>query len=498
MPEGSAWSRFKADLRDVRERYMKQTSAEHKRLVLLLILIGAVVRVLLMLRPITSDEALAYMTFARQPMGGLLSDFSLPSNNLLHTLLMKWSTGIFGVNVVAMRLPALIAGLLCLPFYYLFVRAMFNRYIAVVALALAAAFPAQAELGAMAHGYSFTWLALSVALVLGRHLAKENNLWTAVFLGIVLALGVWAHPSGVYAALLVLFWLLFSLLGKYERSLTERLVMLGIAAAVFVAATALCYLPVMATHGIDHLLQHVIDGRLLWKAYQKAYPDHALAVWTWLTDPVGGWFGLLGFIAIVHAAYISAKFRMLLIAMILGAVPLALVLHGEGQPFQWSYTILVFHLGSAIGLFYLLKFIQDHLITAFAKRTRTLVAALVLVTGCGAAALFARIDHSPYARLPEAAPASDFLASAMVVGDRICAPVPWDQALRFGLLSKGVRLEDYGACEASCTVYMAAVPQRANAVDEALLHCAMLRDQLEQVEMVRGWPGLEIFAARKR
>lgn len=498
-PQGTAWARFKEDLREVRGRYLKQTSTEHKRLVLLLILLGAALRAVLMLRPITGDEALAYMVFGRQPVGALLADYSLPANHLLHTLLAKWCTGLFGVSPFALRLPAALAGVLLLPFYYLFVRAMFNRYIALMALALAAVFPAQAEVSALAHGYSLTWLALSVALVLGRHLIKENNPWSGILIGLVLAIGMWAHPSMLFGAIAVLLWLLFSVLGKYERSLNERLVVLGITTAVFIAAALLLYLPIVVAHSVDQLVQHLFDQQPTWKAFSLAYPDQALGLWAWLTDPVTGWAGLLGFIALVHAAYISVKFRVLLLALVLGAVPLTVALRDVGEPMRWSYALLVFHLGSAIALFYLLKFVQDKLIASFAKRGRTAIAALTLATGFGLAALFNAERFDPYGRLPEAAPAADYLRSAMGPADRYCASPGWEHPIGFELLAaRQPAAMETGPLKPGQTVFAVLERPSKLGLELTLLRCGIALEEAGPPEVVRDWPRLEIFAARKR
>lgn len=499
MPEGSAWSRFKEDLKDVRERYLKRTSVEHKRLVALILLMGAAVRIGLMLRPITADEALAYMSFARQPVGGLLTDYSLPLNHFLHTLLAKWSTGLFGVSGFTLRLPAMLAGMLALPLFYLFTRSMFNRYIALMALGLAAAFPLQAEVGALAHGYSLTWLALMLALVLGRHLAKENNPWTAVLLGVVLALGMWSHPSMIFQALLVLLWLLFALLGKYERSLNDRLAMLGLATGAFVLFTALLHLPVVITHGMDHLLNHLANMRPSWKRFGINYPDQALSLWVWITDPVSGWVGMLGFIALVHAAYISVKFRLLLLALVLGAVPLTIALRDASDPAQWAYALFVFHIGSAIALFYVLKFVQDRMFASFAKRGRTAVASLALTVALGLTALLARDEPERLGRMPEAAAAADFLQGAMAPNDRICAAPNWEPALQFELLARGIDAgKRVGPLAEGSTVFAAIAVPKGPGLQLALPWCGIPYESVEEPRLMLDWPRLEIFAARKR
>src|SRR5690606_34647780 len=103
-----------------------------------------------------------------RPLGAILSDQVDPLNHVFHSLLAGISVSFFGVELVAMRFPAFLAAVLAMPLFYLFTRAMFSRYIAMIALALVASSAPLIEYGALAHGYSVTWLCMLAGLVLGR------------------------------------------------------------------------------------------------------------------------------------------------------------------------------------------------------------------------------------------------------------------------------------------------------------------------------------------
>lgn len=481
-------------MRDVRERYGKQTSVAHKRFVLLLIIAGAALRTWLATKPITAQEAIAYMDYARLPIGEAISNYSLPINNVLHTVLTKWCTAIFGVSLIALRLPALLAGVLVLPFFYLFVRSMFNRYIALMALALVASSPCLMELSALAHGYSLTWLFMVLALVFGRHLVRENNAISAILLGLCCALCVWSVPSSITACLMVLLWALFSILTKYERSLGERTATLGLSLLVFLAAAALFYLPVIMSHGVDQLFHHATEEEHTWKDFSINYVENVMRLWVWIVDPAAWWVAVLGFAGLVHAAYISAKFRTLVIAMAVGAIPLSLILANGGEPWQWSYALFIFHLGMAIALFYLLKFVQDKLINSFGKRTRTAWASLIMLVGFswpGMRVVEQRVQH-----LPEADACALFLAEAMSPSDGLCTDAVWRAPLDFAIRAQGT---DPGPLHRSPQpgheLYVVLAP-KSTEYPMALLHCKEASEHYAAPVLVKDWQRMETFAAR--
>lgn len=495
--QGNAWARFRHDVRDVKERYLKQTSVAHKRFVLLLIAGGAALRMWCMLAPITADEAVAYMTFATKPIGETISNYALPSNHVFHTVLTKWTTALFGSNLFALRLPSVLAGVLVLPLFYLFVRSMFNRYIALMALAMAAASPCLVEVSALAHGYSIAWACWMLALVLGRHVVRENNTVTALLMGASCAFGMWAVPTMMPMALMVLFWVTFSLLGKYDRSVSTRMASVGLSLLVFLALTTLLYFPVILSHGVDQLFHHSTEEQYSWKTFSITYPDRVLDLWVWIVDPTYWWVAAIGFICLTQAAYISVKYRTILIAMVVGAVPLTLALADVGSPYQWSYLLFVFHLGMSIALFYLLKFVQDKMVKSLSKRARTAGAALVLFAGFalpGMSVVRERVHH-----LPQAAPCAQHLAEAMRPADRLCMDPYWEAPVAFHLRTYDKDPALLGGLPAPGGMeFIVLFKPNGHPLETLLMRCDQRMEAYELPTRVKDWERMEIFAARLR
>ena len=82
------------------------------RLILLFILLsGLILRLGSLFEPVTYDEAYTYVAFASRSLWAIVSDYSLPNNHILHSILVHLSTQIVGNHPWAIRIPALVAGL---------------------------------------------------------------------------------------------------------------------------------------------------------------------------------------------------------------------------------------------------------------------------------------------------------------------------------------------------------------------------------------------------
>lgn len=500
--QGSALHWFRHDLREAFQRYSKQTSASHKRFAALLIIIGAGLRAWLLNEPVTIPEANMYMSFATQSFSSIIIDHSVPSNHVLSTLLVKACTGLFGLSTLTMRLPAFFAGVLALPLFYMLTRSLFNRYIALMALAMAAACPPLIEVSAIALGYSLSWCALLASLLVARHLVRENNPWSASIMGLCLALGMWSVTTTVYAAITAFLWVLFTLMGKYQRSLNERMTMLGVSVVVFILATILFFLPIVIEHGVNGLFHHASEGDKTWASFSAGYAERVLEFWIYAADTAYDWVIVLGLVGMLQATYISGKFRAIVFSLLLGAVPLAIFLQEDGGAYVWSYMIFFFCMGSAIGLFYLLKLIQEKLVKSMGKRSRTAWASMALValyaSGMGIAK--GRMGHQSETR-----PGAALLVASLKPDDRLCFDARWERLVSFEMLVQGMPSERLhqvvsykGDMPPGATLWLALGKRGGPTPKEAIARCGMPADGFTEPEHYKEWPRLEIFAARKR
>jgi 4-amino-4-deoxy-L-arabinose transferase-like glycosyltransferase len=434
VPRGAG---FVPDLKDLFQRYNKRTSGAHKRLVVFLILAGAALRTWMLFLPITADEAFMWVHYGVRPVLDVISDLKHPQNQVFHTLLVKLSTFLFGLDIMTIRLPAFLASVLSMPLFYLFVRSMFNRYIAVIALALVAGSGTLIEYSGVANGHAIVWFCMVSALVLGRHFTKENNPVSAVGMGFFLALGMWASPGGLYPALMVLLWSLFHLLFNHSDSLPARLQFWFAGFALFLLLTLLLHAPIINNHGLLQLFHHDSLPDLSWKRFKLVHTEGTMALWFHIVDASARWFALLGLLGLIVAAYISQKYRIMALAMLIGAAVPVLIIRYVPEPGTWSYTLYVLHVSTAIALFYILKFVQEKFLPKLGKRTRVAVASVVLLAATAWPAMAFLLTTERLQRFPEVVVMANYLNGALDAEDRVHADVPWEDPLLFHLMCRG-------------------------------------------------------------
>ncbi|MCO6481238.1 MAG: glycosyltransferase family 39 protein [Flavobacteriales bacterium] len=488
------WKGFRADLADGWKHVLTHTSTNHKVFVLFVLLLGTVLRILRLGGPVTMDEALTYVNYAGRPFGFLLSDYTYASNHILYAVLGRASTLLLGVHPWSLRLPALLAGILAMGLGYLFVRKAFNRHIAVIYLCLLAVSGPLVEYSAMARGFSLVWLFTLGALLASRHFVKTENWASAIAMALACALGAWAAPAMAYPALMVYGWTLFMIMSEYESTVRRRALKLAGSFLLALLMTALCYTPVVVVHSLDQLIHHpsLVDNT--WAKFANSHQDRTFDLWAYFTATTSATLAFAGIVAVSYAAYVSKKYRLLLWAMLLAALALVLLMHQIPPPAAWTYILLVFHLGTAIGLFYLLKFVRDKFIPAFSKGQRTLVAGVLVLLAFGW--MGQRGDRDPVERFPDAQLAAEWVVRNTRAGDRVCVQAPWDVPLKFYLACAGGDVAVLMEMPApGGKVWALVAPGHGQVPEGVLLDAGLPASDAAMLKEIKSWGRLELYGS---
>ncbi len=211
---------------------------------LLLIIAGAVFRVAELNNPVTYDEAYTYVGFAWHGLWAALSDYSLPNNHILHTVLVVFSTGWFGNAPWALRLPALLAGLALIPTLYALGKRLYSPETGLLAAALAAWLPVLIRYATEARGYSLLSLFTLLTILLAYELIQSNRLLHWALLSLCAALGFFTLPLMLYPAGGIYLWL--ALEGPKTRSFFLRWLGSGILTGML---TLTAYAPALLVSG---------------------------------------------------------------------------------------------------------------------------------------------------------------------------------------------------------------------------------------------------------
>lgn len=380
--------------------------------------VGLAIRCFYLAQPMQYDEAYTFLYFVDENILFLFW-YPLPNNHVLHTLLVRISVDLFGAHPVAIRLPAMLAGVCVIPVTYCFSRLISgNRKNGLLACAMVAVFPYIIFYDTMARGYSLlVLLSLSLA-ILGFRLIERPSLRVCFLLSLVIALGFFVMPSFLFPAVGLLFWILVMLLMQ-GRGLSWILlrVLLPCSAMAF-GLTGLFYTPTIVISGFNVLFNNRYVKGLPWSDFLNNLPSHIFFTANQFSRDIPTVIIVCAFLLFAIGVYSLVRKKRwnslaLLPCIVLGGVLVLFLKHAIPYDRTWIYLLPFIFVFMDAG-FADISFIQDH--------TISIKIILILLTG-GIAVLFmnhAVIDSYPDGgRFPEAPTIVRSLSNEMNLGDEI-------------------------------------------------------------------------------
>lgn len=320
-------------------------------------LAGVGLRAAFMDHPMRYDESLNYYQFTARSPEYILTHYN-PGNHVLHTLMVRVASKLFGPTPAVLRLPVFVGGTLLIPLTALLAWSLTrDRWTALLA-ALAAAVSSQlVEYSTNARGY--VWLgvwstaALVAALAALRQPLRMRR-WCAW--GVLAGLGAYTMPLMVYPAAGTLAALVVIALRRGWQTQRGRATLRGalIAAGVCGVVTACLYAPILVTMGpreaweIREMTVKVWGPRvggfgnvlaLAWAAWTRS------GSWWW---PAAVGVGAVGFIG--YTLRRPTAGRVLVLLTLVGAVVAVRVHHVPLQDRAWMFALPAFLVCAVTGL----------------------------------------------------------------------------------------------------------------------------------------------------
>lgn len=175
-----------------------------------ILLIGIMLRTIYYVnQDVHADEARTFTAYAFRPFLVIISDWTAPNNQILHTILVRLCYLAFGDGLLILRLPAYICGILFLPLAYQFGRKCFNYQVGILLMAYCSVNYGLLSYSVIGRGYSLLFCLTYILLLLVFFIAEypENRLaWCLSVLSS--ALGLYTIPTMLYTVIGVSCWLL--------------------------------------------------------------------------------------------------------------------------------------------------------------------------------------------------------------------------------------------------------------------------------------------------
>ena len=329
-PFYSGWRKYR--------NYVFQEGSKFQVVLFALILMLAVItRGLLLNEPVIYDEAFTYNYYATRPFYVVLSDYSYPNNHILHTLLVKCSTGIFGLNHYSLRLPAFLASIwglyICYP---IFNRILKNRNASLIALSIISFSGVLIEYGVLARGYSLILLFTLLSIGFAYEFVCTNKKIALVGLVISTVLGFYTIPTMLYSSMLVFGWALW-LYWRDKGRFSSGMLLGGILSAAF---TILLYSPVIAASGLKVLYAHPLFEQHSLTTLSESLYSKATYFFRYYTPGIG--VGIIPpLVLLSFLGFWKNKTLRLMTLMVLVLVPVILI-QAIIPPVQvWSFLLIL-------------------------------------------------------------------------------------------------------------------------------------------------------------
>jgi len=232
--------------------------------------------------PMRHDEAYTLVAFASDSLFDTIIAYHLPNNHVFHSILVNIVTHVLGIQPWAVRLPALIAGVLIVPATYSLAKNIYNKETALASALLVAYSPALVSYSTNARGYTLETLITLLSLILGIYVKKERNLFAwalIIFLG---AIGFYTIPTMLFPFGVLFVWLFLSNLvegsGPYSSRFTffKYWVIAGIGTALLVLVL---YTPIFIYAGADKFFANGVIAPLSWEAFPATLRDRLVETW---------------------------------------------------------------------------------------------------------------------------------------------------------------------------------------------------------------------------
>ncbi len=341
-------------------------------------LLGLGARAFFMSQPMRLDEAytfLYYLNDGRDPFY-----YNVPNNHVLHTLLAKIAVLVGGIQPVAIRFPAFLAGILCIPAIFLVGKA-FHKNGGVLAAFGMAVFPYMILYSSMARGYSLIVLLTLLLILVGKFYLEKPSLAGCILISILSALGLLTIPTMAFALAGLYLWLAVSLLIK-SRNLIGLLrnFLLPLLASTTLL-TVIFYIPTLiSSNGPATIFSNKYVDANSWTDFLTHILPHYRQVVSDFFRDVPDAVKYAGFFAALVGLFAAARRRewisfLLIPSILVGA--LVVFFAKQAIPFvrTWIYLIPFFLLFADLGYTALLQKLQPRL--RVAADSLVLIASLV-------------------------------------------------------------------------------------------------------------------------
>jgi hypothetical protein len=394
-----------------------------------MLLAGLAARLAFITVPMRYDEAYSFLVYASGSASHIVSNYGDPNNHVFHNLLVHAAWKVFGSAEWALRLPALLAGVLVVPAAYVAGRRLYGKEAGLLAAAFMASSSPLIEYSCNARGYTIICLLGLVLLALASRLIEFDApvAWRAFAL--TAALGAWTVPVMLYPFAMTVLWLFAGVVLRH-RGAVRRTMLFNLGAGIVFAGllTVLFYLPILLHSGPQVLYANRFVAPESWGAFLAGLPGFVASVWQWWMRDVPTTL----VVALAAGAVLSVVFHHraavrgvpLPAAAAAAIIPIVLAQRAVRFPRVWLFLLPIFIMTAMGGLCWLAR-------SALRRFRAEGPCAFPVLAVLLASMLLSDLLSSQSVResretgaFPDGEQVVEFLQAMVAPGDAVIAPIP--------------------------------------------------------------------------
>jgi hypothetical protein len=331
----------------------------------LLVVLGAMLRLLYITKPVMYDEAWTYVDSASQPIWWFTTRYA-SNSHLLNTWLIHLLDSFAPMTPVVLRLPTYVFGVLCLWLTYRVARHLYrDEGVALLALGLVAVNGYQVFFSVNARGYTMLTAFFLLALWSASHFLADANRRTGAALAVSLALGFYAHLTMLYVAPILGLWLLIQCWQQDNTtrwsSIRQVVLWFGVGALLTLALYSPFVIYTIIAGDVERLF---IEAGYIETGGAILLPEHAAVILPAFHTALHAPLSVTAALPLMILALISVwghwqrrKTRLLILQIVTPLALITMILLTQSASFTRTWIILVpiYSMWIAFGLRYILR-----------------------------------------------------------------------------------------------------------------------------------------------
>lgn len=329
---------------------------------------GLLIRLIQIDRTVDYDEAYTFIHFASRSFRYIITDYSAPNNHVFHSMLVYAAYHIFGNHLWALRLPALLAGVLTIPAAYMAARVLYGRNAALTASVLVALTPMLIDFSDNGRGYTLLCLFSCLILWAAALLRERTTFCGWIMLAVFSVLGFYTVPVMVYPVATVFLWLLLSWFLKDTGGSRSKFIIEFVATSVLtIFVTLSLYSPILLLGtGLTSITGNDFVKSQGWSDFIQSVAGRiprVWEVWNWMVPSILSILSVVGFVLLVILGWKRYSHKIpVWLAAVLGIGVLLVVQRVSPWPRVWLFLLVYYLTWSAAGWVALVEFL-------FARKT---------------------------------------------------------------------------------------------------------------------------------